>query len=231
VARVPLEKLTKAVAYDVDLNIAEISLDHPPVNALTELVLDELLACFDRAAADPAVRAVILRSGVAQRFSAGLDLKAQSGATPPALRSLVEKLYVGLYLAQERLGKPSVAVVSGTARGGGMTLAFSCDLIVAGRGATFGYPEIDVGVIPAIHYAHLPRIVGRHRAFDLLFTGRPFGANEAAALGLVSCVADDDEVLDRARSLARTLAGKPAGVVRIGRRMFCDEIDREYPAC
>jgi enoyl-CoA hydratase/carnithine racemase len=220
----------RRVGYSVQQHVAEISLDHAPVNTLTEPLLDELLACFDRAAADSAVRVVILRSGVAQRFSAGLDLNAVNRMTPAALHSVVEKLYLGLHDAQARLGKPSIAVVNGTARGGGMTLAISCDLIVAGRSATFGYPEIDVGVIPAIHYAHLPRIVGRHRAFDLLFTGRSFGADEAAALGLVSCVTQDDELLERSRALAHTLAQKPPGVIGLARAAFRNEIDRDYRA-
>ena len=216
------------VEYEIHGEVAEISLKHAPVNALTEPVLDGLLACFDRAAADAAVRAVILRSGVDGRFSAGLDLKEVSGMTGPALHTLVEKLYVGLYQVQDRLGKPSIALVDGTARGGGMTLAISCDLIVAGRSATFGYPEIDVGVIPAIHYAHLPRIVGRHRAFDLLFTGRSFGVDEAAALGLVSRIVDDDQLVAHGRALAQSFAQKPAAVVRLGRAAFRNEIDGQY---
>ena len=70
---------------------------------------------------------------------------------------------------------------------------------VAGRSASFGYPEIDVGLIPAIHFTHLPRIVGRARAFDLLFTGRAFDAGEAAALGLINRIVDNDVVLDETR--------------------------------
>ncbi len=219
-----------SVAYAVHDEIAEIRLQHPPVNALSEALLDELIASLDRAASDDAVRAVILSSGVAHRFSAGIDLKAAVAMAPAALHGLIHKLYVGLYEAQDRLGKPSIAAVNGTARGGGMTLAISCDLIVAARSATFGYPEIDVGVIPAIHFAHLPRIVGRYRAFELLFSGRTFPADEAAGIGLVNAVVDDDALLDEARALAATLAAKPPGVVRLGRAMFRKELDRDYRA-
>jgi enoyl-CoA hydratase len=216
------------VNYEVRNRIAEIALDHPPVNALTEAMLDELLAALAAAAADPLVRAVILRSNVGQRFCAGLNLEAVASGTNTDLRALVEKLYVRVCDAQRDLGKPSIAVVNGAARGGGMTLAISCDLILAGRSATFGYPEIDVGLIPAIHYAHLPRIVGRYRAFDLLFTGRSFGADEAAALGLVSRVVEDDRALDRARALARVLAAKPAEVLERGGNAFRRENDTDY---
>ena len=218
------------VHYAVREGVAEIAMDAAPVNALSGPMLDELLAGFASAAADPSVRAVILSSSLPRRFCAGLNLAAVQDAGSSELHALVEKLYVRLYDAQTALGKPSIAAVGGTARGGGMTLAISCDLIVAGRSATFGYPEIDVGLIPAIHYAHLPRIVGRYRAFDLLFTGRSFDAVEAASLGLVNRVVDDDTLMERAHSLARELAAKPAAVLAMGRAAFRKEHDSGYRA-
>src|SRR3546814_10187069 len=117
-------------------------------------------------------------------------MEQQSGSA----RDFLNKLYIALADMQHALGKPSIAAVGGAARAGGMTLSISCNVIIAGRSATFGYPEIDVGIIPAIHFIHLPAIVGRHRAFEILFSGRAFGADEAAELGLVSKVVDDDAV-------------------------------------
>ena len=152
------------VHYAESNGVAEIILDRPPVNALTDSMVGDLISMLDRAAGDSAVRAVILRSAVPQRFCAGLDLSVLGRATVEEIRALLDKLYPGICQAQLRLGKPSIAAVAGTARGGGMTLAISCDLLVAGRGASFGYPEIDIGVLPAIHFAHLHRIVGRYRA-------------------------------------------------------------------
>lgn len=109
-----------------------------------------------------------------------------------------------------------------------MTVAISSDMIVAASNATFGYPEIDVGVLPAIHYAHLPAIVGKHRAFDLLFTGRTFSAQEAHALGLVARVEDEAQLLERARQLAQSLANKPPHVLAMGRRAFVYANDNDY---
>ena len=217
-----------SVRYEVLDHVAEIALEHAPVNALTEPMLDEMLAALARAAADPQARAVLLRSNLARYFCAGLNLQVVERATSAEVRVLVEKLYLRLCDAQFDLGKPSIAAVNGSARGGGVTLAISCDLIVAGRSATFGYPEIDVGLIPAIHYAHLPRIVGRYRAFDLLFTARSFGADEAAALGLVSRVVDDSELLDQARALAQALAAKSPEALTMGRAAFRRENDTDY---
>jgi len=165
--------------YDVSDHIAEISLARAPVNALSLTLLEQLLAALQRAAADDNVRAVVLMSALPRRFSAGLDLRLLLGEPAAEARRFLQKLYVELADVQYNLGKPSIAAVGGAARGGGMTLAISCDVLLAGASATFGYPEIELGLVPAIHFVHLPKIVGRHRAFELLFSGRIFGAEEA----------------------------------------------------
>jgi enoyl-CoA hydratase/carnithine racemase len=141
---------------------------------------------------------------------------------------MLQELYVRLHDTQYNLGKPSIAAIGGAARGGGMTLAISCDVILAGQSATFGYPEIDVGVIPAIHFTHLPRIVGRHRAFELLFSGRSFGAEEAYRLGLVSRILPDQDLASHAQALAETFAAKSAVVMHLGRAAFMRQNDLDY---
>ena len=161
-----------AIRYEVRDNVAEILLDNPPVNALDRGLMDDLLATLEGAGRDDAVGAVIIASAVAGRFCAGLDLGTYLKSSPGEARDIVESLYARLCDIQFNLGKPSIAAIAGAARGGGMSLAISCDMIVAADSATFGYPEIEIGLLPAIHYTHLPRIVGRYRAFDLLFTGR-----------------------------------------------------------
>ncbi|MCO4865818.1 enoyl-CoA hydratase/isomerase family protein [Cupriavidus sp. WGlv3] len=216
------------VTYTVRDHVAEILLNHAPVNALTVSMVDALIRALDRAASEEAVRAVIIASAVPGRFCAGLDIAALQGASADTVHMLLDKLYVQLSEAQYRLGKPSIAAVTGAARGGGMTLAISCDLIVSANDASFGYPEIDVGMLPAIHFTHLPRIVGRHVAFDLLFSGRTFGAIEAQALHLVNRVVPADRVLQEARSLAAMLAAKSASAMRMGRAAFHRAVDSDY---
>jgi enoyl-CoA hydratase len=221
-------KMDEDLRYEVSDQIAEITLARLPVNALSLSLLEQLLAAFGRAAADDNVRAVVLTSAVPGRFSAGLDLGMVIGKSPIELRRLLDKLYVELADVQYNLGKPSIAAVGGAARGGGMTLAISCDVLVAGRSTTFGYPEIDLGLVPAIHFVHLPRIVGRHRAFELLFSGRSFGADEAASLGLVSRVVPDEKVRDEARAMARMFATKSRTTMRLGRAAFVRANDLDY---
>lgn len=216
------------VGYEVRDGIAEITLNNAPVNALTEEMIADLLAALERARPDSSARAVLLRSGVARRFCAGLDLKVLDGNSADKMHSVLSQLYPGLVEAQFRLGKPSIALVEGAARGGGMTLAVSCDMIVANKSATFGYPEIEVGLPPAVHFTHLHRVVGRYRAFDLLFTARTFDAEEAYRLGLVNRVFDDDKALAEARALAKLLAGKAPSAMKLGRTAFYNAIDLGY---
>ncbi|HLH88247.1 MAG TPA: enoyl-CoA hydratase/isomerase family protein [Xanthobacteraceae bacterium] len=217
----------ETIHYSVRDQIAEIRLNNPPVNALTLPTLTALVAAFRRAGEDDSARAVLLTSAVRDRFSAGLDLKIVA-AQPSTVRALLDKLYVELTDAQYHLGKPSIAVVDGAARGGGMTLAISCDVIIASDVATFGYPEIDLGVVPAIHFVHLPRIIGRHRAFELLFSGRSFTSAEALTLGLVSRVALQADVVAEAKELARVFAAKPPNAMRLARAAFMRANDLDY---
>ncbi|GAB1576441.1 enoyl-CoA hydratase/isomerase family protein [Bordetella petrii] len=218
------------IRYEVRGQTAEILFDNPPVNALSEQMLDDYLAALQRAAADPAVRAVIVGSAVPGRFCAGLNLMAIHEGDHARVRNLLERLYVRNVDTQFHMGKPTIAAVDGTARGGGMTLAVSCDMIVASESADFGYPEIDAGVPPSIHFSHLPRIVGRHRAFELLFTGRVFDAREAAGMGLVVRVAPAGQAMEAARALAGTLCAKSPEVVRHGREAFMQANDNGYRA-
>jgi enoyl-CoA hydratase len=216
------------VSYAVTDGIARITLDRPPVNALNLEMIRAIVAALRRAAADDEARAVVLLSAVPRRFCAGLDLALLLGKSVEQIRELLQELYVELHDAQSNLGKPSIAVVGGAARGGGMTLAISCDVILAGDGATFGYPEINIGVLPAIHFAHLPRIAGRHRAFELLFSGRSFDAQEARDLGLVCKVVSDAQLDAAAAKLAADFATKSRSIMRLGRAAFMRQSDLDY---
>ena len=208
------------VNYEVRGSIAVITLMRAPLNTLSLPFLDEILAALQRAAADDAVRAVVLRSGLESAYSAGLDLDLLLGRGRDEVRAFLERLYIDLAEVQYAMGKSTIAAVDGAARGGGMTLAISCNVILASDQATFGYPEIKLGLAPAIHFAHLPPIVGRHRAYELLFSGRVFDAAEAAALGLVSQVLKPAELDQAAMDLATTFARLSPDAVRSGRAAF-----------
>ena len=218
---------TELVRYSATEAIAEITLDRGPVNALSMELIDALLAALQKARDDSAVRAVIIHSAH-KVFCAGLDLDIIRGKRGTEAKAFLERLYFALNDMQYRMGKPTIAAVDGAVRAGGMTIAISCDMIIAGDGSSFGYPEIDVGLIPAIHFVQLPRLVGKHRAFGPLFLGESFDAATAFRLGLLSEVVPKGTALDRARAVARRLAEKSPIVMKIGRDAFMRAVDADY---
>jgi len=215
------------VRYTVSDAIAEITLDRAPVNALSMPLIDALLERLAKAKDDEAVRAVIIASAH-KVFCAGLDLDIVRGKRGIETKLFLERLYFALNDLQYRMGKPTIAAIDGAARAGGMTIAISCDMIIAGEGATFGYPEIDVGLIPALHFVQLPRLVGKHQAFGPLFLGDSFDAATAFRMGLLSEVVPKGTALDRARIIARRLAEKSPIVMKIGRDAFMRAVDADY---
>ena len=215
------------VHYNVVDDVAEIVLDRAPVNAISMELIDGLLAGLDRARNDAAVRAVIV-SSAHKVFCAGLDLDLVRGKDAVQAKQFLERLYFALNDLQYRLGKPSIAVIDGAARAGGMTIALSCDMIIAGNASTFGYPEINVGLIPALHYVQLPRLVGKHQAFGPLFLGEPFDAATAFRMGLVSEVVEKGTALTRAREIGQKFRAQSPVVMKLGRDAFMRAVDADY---
>jgi len=218
--------MTDHVRYAVADHIATITLARPPLNAFSIAFLDQIIAALRRASADPDARVVILASGIEKMFCAGLDLDIILGSDDATIRAFLNRLYIELWEVQGNMGKPTIVAVDGAARGGGMTLAISCDMIIAGEKASFGYPEINLALPPAIHFAHLHRILGRYRAFDLLFTARTFDAHEALNLGLASRVAP--HALPEALAAACVIAEKSPAAIAFSRAAFHREADRDY---
>src|SRR5882762_996483 len=204
------------VHYTVSDAIAQITLDRAPVNALSMPLIDALLEALEKAKDDASIRAVIICSAH-KVFCAGLDLDIVRGKRGTETKLFLERLYFALNDVQYRMGKPTIAAVDGPARAGGMTIAISCDMIIAGEAATFGYPEIDVGLIPALHFVQLPRLVGKHQALCPLFLGDSFNASTAFRMGLVSEVVPKGTALDRARTIARRFAEKSPIVAQFRR--------------
>jgi enoyl-CoA hydratase len=196
-----------------DPGVALVTIDRPEaLNALDARVLAGLAAAFRRLDADPACRVVVLTGAGTKAFAAGADIKAMASATPETIGPVGGFEH---WATLAGVGLPVVAAVRGFALGGGCELALLSDLIVAGDDASFGQPEIKLGVIPgAGGTQRLTRAVGKARAMELILTGRSFGAREAERLGLVSLVVPAEETLDRALELAAQIAAMPVLAVR-----------------
>lgn len=216
------------VKYEVVDGVAEVTMNRGPVNAISIELAHAVIGAYRRAKDDPAARAVILTSSMPTVFSAGLDLKIALEYDGQALRSFIEVFYYEMHEALYRMGKPVIAAVNGHARAAGVTWAVSCDMIVAAEEAEMGYPEIDVGLLPAMHLVHLPRQAGRHRAAELLFTGDIVSARRMQELGVVNHVVPRDQVMPTARALARRLAAKSPIAMKLLRDAFVRANDLDY---
>ncbi len=189
-----------------DSGIVLLGLERPAAkNALgRQLVweLDEGLAALAR---DPTIRVVILHSLVPGVFCAGADLKERAGMDSAEATAFVQQLRLA-FTALERLPMPTVAALEGAALGGGLELALACDLRVVGAAAKLGLPETSLAIIPgAGGTQRLPRLIGRSRAKELIYTGRRFGAVEALEYGIADRTAEVGMALEIALALAREI--------------------------
>ncbi len=192
-----------ALKYIVEGSVASIVIDRPDaMNALTFSLLGELEAAVRRAAADPVVRAVVIRGAGEKAFAAGADIKELVGRKGTVARRGME-YGQAVFTALERMGKPSIAAVNGYALGGGFELALACTFRIASRTARFGLPEVKLGLIPGYGGTQrLPAIVGVPRAAELILTGRTITADEALSWGLVNRVVEPHELDAESRGMA-----------------------------
>ncbi len=216
------------VDYAVADRIATIAMNRPPVNAIDHPMIDAIHARLREADADRDVRAVIITSALPGMFCGGMDLRMVAAGDAMDLRRFVYKFYIDTMNIQYALSKPTIVAVNGPARGAGMTLSITSDVILAADDIDLGYPEINIGVIPAIHYVHLPQQIGRNKAFELLFGGKPIPAAEAAALGIINHVVPRDQLLARAREMGELFAQKSPAIMALGRQSFMRANDLDY---
>ncbi|MGR9092371.1 MAG: enoyl-CoA hydratase/isomerase family protein [Gammaproteobacteria bacterium] len=216
------------VDYTVVDRIATIAMNRPPVNAIDHPMIDAIHARLREADADRDVRAIIITSALPGMFCGGMDLRMVAAGDAMDLRRFVHKFYIDTMDIQYVLAKPTIVAVNGPARGAGMTLSITSDVILAADDIDLGYPEIDIGVIPAIHYVHLPRQISRNKAFELLFGGKPIPAAEAAALGIINHAVPRDQLIYRAREMGQLFARKSPAIMALGRQSFMRANDLDY---
>jgi enoyl-CoA hydratase len=196
--------------------VALVTIDRPEArNALSFDLLDDLADALEALDRDEACRAIVLTGGT-RAFAAGADIKELATQSSASLRA------GGRFAVWDRLaavGLPVIAAVRGYALGGGCELAMSCDMIVAGDDATFGQPEIGLGVMPgAGGTQRLTRAIGSARAMAMILTGRSMSATEAEAAGLVTRVVPTEATLEAALELAAQIATMPPLAVRAAKR-------------
>lgn len=196
------------VRLEVDDGVGVIRLDRPPANAIGLQLGEELREAIRDADRHPDVHAIVVWGGP-KIFAAGADVKAMATWGPEEVRPSVDALGAACDLL-EAIDTVSIAAVNGYALGGGMELALACDLRYLASDATFGQPEIKLGVIPgAGGTQRLVRLIGPGRSRELVYTGRFVPAAEALDLGLAERIVAPDEVFAAAVKDARAFARGP----------------------
>jgi enoyl-CoA hydratase/carnithine racemase len=196
--------------------LAVLTMERPPVNAMSRAFMSELEAGLQQAAADPAVRVIIVTSRLPGMFSGGADIRELEGLDAAGCAAFIA-LGQGLFSRVGEIPKPILAVINGVCLGGGMELAMACDLRVAAESARFGQPEVNLGVVSGWGGTQrLPRLVGKTRGLEMLLFGEPISADDAFAMGLLNRVVPDDMLMAEAAALAKKLAAKsPVALAKV----------------
>ena len=199
-----------SLRYRVAGAVATIALDEPDTrNALSDALLGELLDAFATARDDPDVRCVVLTSTHPTVFSSGGDLARFATADTT--------LFPRLFALIAQLGKPVICAAGGHVLAGALGLALACDLVVASERATFGTPELQIGLFPFMVSALLARNVGRKACSELLLLAERIDANEARRLGIVNRVVAPDELDAAVDAWAQRLASFSPVVMKLGK--------------
>jgi enoyl-CoA hydratase len=214
--------LAEFISCEIDGAVAVVTIDHPPVNALSAPLLEELEAEVARLDTDDAVRAIVLRGAGERAFVAGADISEF-----PTLREAAHDENGGSARGIQRLGHrmdaartPFVAAIHGFCLGGGLEVAMCCDIRVAAEDAQLGQPEIKLGLIPGGGGTQrLPRLIGLGRAMLLNMTGDFIDGRTAYEWGLVERVVSRGEVHEAALGIARTIAARSPVAIGVLREL------------
>ena len=199
----------KNIIFQIEEQIATITFNRPEVlNALNEASLKEFSHAIDKVAADEGIRVLILTGAGDKSFVAGADIKEFLKFN--ALKAKIfSEMGHGIVNKLQKLPIPVIGAVNGFALGGGCEVVISCDFIYASENAMFGLPEINLGIIPGFGGTQrLPRLIGKNRAKEMIFTGKMIPAAEAQAMGLVNKVCAQDQLMDEVLNVAKIIVSK-----------------------
>jgi enoyl-CoA hydratase len=223
---VPYETILLDIRAD---GVATVALDQPDTrNALSNELLGELIDAFERAREDERVRCVVLTSTHEKVFSAGGSLDGFAGDVAVVHKHFGTERFPRLFRTIMGLGKPTICAAGGHVLAGALGLALSCDLIVAREGATFGTPEINVGVFPFMIMALVYRNVPRKKTNELLLLGERISAEEALAAGIVNKVVPAEEFEAAVDEWAVKLAGKSPVLMKLGKDAMYRQLDMPF---
>ena len=210
----------KTIELETNGRVAWVWLNQPQrLNAINQTMLDELRQSFEMLDQDENVRAIVL-SGRGAAFSAGFDVSYMAGLTPEAVADGLDDTHA-VFDAIEKCSKPLIAAVHGAAMGGGLLLTLVSDFRLATGPASFGAPEVKIGIFPSLGLIpRLERLVGLGAAKKMVLSGEPVNATDACRIGLVDRVVSSESLNAEARTLAERLANLPRAAVQLSKAAF-----------
>ena len=212
----------RTVFYELKDGIARVTLNRPDKrNALNSEVVSELRGALAESARDPQCRVVLL-TGAGTDFCSGADLAGlEKTAQADVLDNMSDaRAMAEVFLAMRNHPRPIVAAVQGRALAGGCGLATACDIILAAESAQLGYPEVNIGFVPAMVMAILRRSISEKAALELVVSGQPVSARRAHELGLIHYVYPDDKFTAECEGYAARLAARSASAVMLSKRLL-----------
>lgn len=212
----------RKVTYRIEQGIARVALNKPERrNALDQELLTELREALRAAAADESVRVVLL-TGAGKDFCSGMDLRTFADDASGDLTKFQAEArnMAGLLLDMRRHPRSIVAAVQGRALGGGCGIATAADIVLASESAQFGYPEINIGFVPAIVMALLRRLVSEKRAFELIATGQTISAQTALEFGMINRVLSAEMYERGVEEFVANLASKSTSALTLAKELF-----------
>ena len=210
------------IIYVVEAGVARVTLNRPEKrNALDAETVSEIRRALTEAARDESARAVLL-TGAGKDFCSGADLAALQRISEATVMENVAdaRNLADLFIEMRRHPRPVVAAVRGRALAGGCGLATACDMVLAAESAQFGYPEINIGFIPAMVMAILRRSVSEKRAFELITTGKVISAPVAADIGMINATFPDEAFEASVEAFVAQLAAKSASAVMLAKNLL-----------
>ena len=203
------------IRFDVSDGVARLTLNKPPLNVLNIAMMREIVDALGELDDDPSVKVLVFEAAEGSKaFSAGVDV---SEHTADMVEEMI-RVFHRIFRLLDELEVPTVAVVGGAALGGGCELVLFCDMIIASEKASFGQPEIQVGVLPPIAVVALPGIIGPKKALEMVLIGDRIRAPKALQLGLVNKVVPPEELRAAADEFVGKLAKLSGAVLRLTKR-------------
>jgi enoyl-CoA hydratase len=219
------------VLLTVDDHVATVTLNRPEQrNPLSATMLRDLASALRWTQQEPEVRVAVLTGAGDRAFCAGADLASFDGEMSDLDRHRSRDLFVDLFALMASLGKPIVGRINGHALAGGLGLACSCDLLVSTDTATFGTPEINVGIWPMMIQAILARNLPRKVLLEMEMLGDRWTATQLQALGVINRVVPHDQLDSTVKEMTDKLARKSPVAMRLGRDSFYRQQDMEFSA-